>query len=149
MNKLCLLACICCLPLRHIELTSPFGYRIHPITGKYTFHAGIDLRAHDDTVFAVLAGKVEAAGYNPLLGIYIRLAHGDFESTYGHLSQLFVMPGDSVAPGGILGISGATGRVTGGHLHFSVQYHHAYINPLKFLLAIENNLNNNNKETTK
>ncbi len=144
-----MLACLCCLPLRNITLTSPFGYRVHPITGIYTFHAGVDLRAHDDTVFSVLAGKVEATGYNPLLGIYIRLAHGDFESTYGHLSQLFVMPGDSVASGNALGVSGATGRVTGGHLHFSVQYHHRYINPLKFLLAISNNINQQHKENNK
>jgi murein DD-endopeptidase MepM/ murein hydrolase activator NlpD len=140
MNKLIFLALVC-LPLRHVSLTSPYGYRIHPVTGKYSFHAGVDLRAHNDTVYAVLAGKVEDAGYVPLLGIYIRLAHTDFETSYGHLSQIFVLPGDSVSAGFPLGISGATGRVTGEHLHFSVQYRHRYIDPLKFLLAIFNHLN--------
>lgn len=140
MNKLIFMALVC-LPLRHVSLTSPYGYRIHPVTGKYSFHAGVDLRAHGDTVYAVLAGKVEDAGDVPLLGIYIRLAHIDFETSYGHLSQIFVLPGDSVSAGSPLGISGATGRVTGEHLHFSVQYRHRYIDPLKFLLAIFIHLN--------
>ena len=135
-----------CLPLHHISLSSSYGYRLHPITGHYTFHAGVDLRASHDTVFAVLNGVVEGAGYNRLLGVFIRLEHGDFQSCYGHLSQILVLPGDTVNAGDPIAISGATGRVTGPHLHFSIAFHHHSIDPLKFLLNIQN-LNQNNKET--
>jgi murein DD-endopeptidase MepM/ murein hydrolase activator NlpD len=127
------------LPLRHLALTSPFGYRLHPVTGKYCFHSGVDLRAHKDTVFAVLPGTVMETSVNPLLGVYIRLDHGNFRSSYGHLSQIFVLPGDTVAAGAAIGLSGSTGRVTGEHLHFSIQYKHRYINPLAFLYAISTN----------
>jgi len=145
MNRLLLICCVC-LPLRQIQLTSGYGYRIHPITGKYAFHSGIDLRARSDTVFAVMAGTISAVGYDPYLGLFIRLNDGDFGITYGHLSQVFVLPDDSVAACHSLGVTGRTGRVTGEHLHFSVAFHHHPIDPLKFLLDIQN-LNQKNKET--
>ena len=144
MNKL-LLCCLMALPLRHLHLNSAYGYRMHPVTGKYAFHNGIDLRAGRDTVFAVLDGVVSAASYDRLLGIYIRLDHGDFQSTYGHLSQLLVLPGDTVSAGDPIAITGATGRVTGSHLHFSIQFRHRPIDPLRFLIDIQN-LNQTYKE---
>ena len=124
------------LPLKHLALTSAYGNRVHPLTGKYAVHAGVDLRARDDTVFAVLPGCVEAIGFDPLLGIFVRLRHGAFQTVYGHLSQLFVLQGDSVLSMTALGISGSTGRVTGEHLHFAVKFQGNYIDPLAFLLAI-------------
>ena len=139
MNKLWLLCCIC-LPLRHLSLTSGYGYRIHPITGRYCFHSGIDLRASHDTVFAVLPGRVSLSGYDALTGVHIQLASGDFSFLYGHLSQVFVLAGDSVDAGSPLGITGASGRVTGEHLHFSVCYRHKPVNPLLFLRGLTNNL---------
>jgi murein DD-endopeptidase MepM/ murein hydrolase activator NlpD len=132
MNKF-LLIVLCCLPLHHLSLTSGFGYRVHPVTGKYSFHSGIDLKAHSDTVFAVLSGTVNSTGFNPFLGVFIRLAHADFETSYGHLSQIFVLPGDSVSVGDTIGITGATGRVTGEHLHFSVCFKGRPIDPVYFL----------------
>lgn len=124
------------LPLKHLELTSAYGNRVHPLTGKYAFHAGVDLRARDDTVFAVMPGFVEAIGFDPLLGIFVRLRHGEFQTVYGHLSQLFVTQGDSVLYTTALGISGSTGMVTGQHLHFAVKFQGQYFDPLAFLLAI-------------
>ena len=141
MNKFWLI--LACLPLKRTAITSPFGYRIHPVTGKYAFHAGIDLRARSDTVYAILPGTVKAAGYNTFLGVFIRLDHGEFQTAYGHLSQVFVLPGDTVSIGMPIAITGATGRVTGEHLHFSVQLNHQYLNPLKFLYSI---LNQNDNE---
>jgi murein DD-endopeptidase MepM/ murein hydrolase activator NlpD len=135
MNKLWLICCVC-LPLRHLKMTSGYGYRIHPITGEYKFHSGVDLRARNDTVYAVLPGVVSATGYDNLLGIYEKLDHGDFQTTYGHLSEIFVSPGDSVSAATAIGITGSTGRVTGEHLHFSIQYRHSYIDPLAFFYAI-------------
>lgn len=144
-NKL-LWCCLMFLPLKHLHLNSPYGYRMHPLTGKYAFHSGVDLQASHDTVYAVLDGFVAAAGYHRLLGIYIRLDHGEFQSCYGHLSQLLVLPGDTVKAGDPIAITGATGRVTGEHLHFSITFKKHSINPLYFLLQIQN-LNQNNKET--
>jgi murein DD-endopeptidase MepM/ murein hydrolase activator NlpD len=135
MNKLLLICCVC-LPLRHLEITSDYGFRVHPLTGEYRFHAGIDLRAHRDTVYAVLPGTVLATGYNKLLGLYIRVGHGDFQSGYGHLSQIFVLPGDTVLAGSVVGLSGSSGLVTGEHLHFSIQYRNHFIDPLAFLYKI-------------
>jgi murein DD-endopeptidase MepM/ murein hydrolase activator NlpD len=140
MNRLMLLACIVCLPLKQIQLTSGFGYRLHPVTGQYKFHSGIDLRAHRDTVFAVLDGVVSSVAYNSILGVYIKLEHGEFQSSYGHLSEVFVLPGNTVRAGHFLAITGATGRVTGEHLHFGIQFQHQNINPLEFLFRL-NQLN--------
>lgn len=140
------MTCLVCLPLRHLQITSGYGYRVHPLTGKYQFHKGIDLRARSDTVFAVLAGKVDASAYDSLLGFYVRLANGDFETLYGHLSQVFVLAGDSVIAGSALAITGYSGRVTGEHLHFAVSYRHSAIDPLQFLTLLTN-FNQHKKET--
>lgn len=135
-----MLLCIFCLPLQHLKLTSGYGYRLHPITRKYTFHSGIDLRARHDTVYAVMHGRLAFVGYDALTGVKLRLASGDFSFLYGHLSQVFVLPGDYVRPGAPLGITGATGRVTGEHLHFGVTYHGLPVNPLLFLHRLLNNV---------
>ena len=123
-----------CLPLASFKLTSGFGFRTHPVTGiRNSFHAGIDLKANYEPVFAVLSGTVVAVGYNPFLGKYIKLTNGDYTLIYGHLSHLLVKAGDMVSANRVIGLSGATGRVTGGHLHFAVKYKSDYINPLQFL----------------
>jgi murein DD-endopeptidase MepM/ murein hydrolase activator NlpD len=136
--KLLLLTSIVCLPLKSLRTTSPFGYRIHPVTGKYAFHAGVDLKAKHDTVFAIMDGMVKTMGYNKLLGIYVCLDHGCCQSLYGHLSQLLVNQADSVQAGDPIAITGATGRVTGEHLHFSISCGGHPIDPLKFLYQILN-----------
>ena len=105
MNKLWLFCCIC-LPLRHLELTSGYGYRVHPITGRFCFHSGIDLRARHDTVFAVLPGRVSYVGYDSVTGVHIRLSAGDFTFLYGHLSQVFVLAGDSLEAASTIGVTG-------------------------------------------
>lgn len=134
--KMLISFCLVCLPLKHLQINSDFGYRIHPITGNYTMHCGVDLKARHDTVYAILDGLVKSTGYDDGLGINIRLAHGEVESVYGHLSQILVTTADSVVAGEPVGITGATGRVTGEHLHFSICYRHKYINPIKFLYEL-------------
>lgn len=123
------------LPLKSLKVTSRFGNRIHPITGQYCFHDGVDLRAHEDTVYAAIAGRVVGIGYNSLIGIFIKIQNGPLSSIYGHLSRCLIALGDSLLNGVPIAISGATGRVTGEHLHFSIRYYNRYINPLKFLSA--------------
>lgn len=121
------------LPLKHLDLTSGYGYRIHPVTGKPAFHAGVDLRAHHDTVYAIADGMVAATGYQTFLGLYIRLDHNGIQTVYGHLSRIFITTGDTVYSGEAIAISGSTGRVTGGHLHFSVLFQNNPVDPVKFL----------------
>ena len=126
----------CCLPLKHLDLTSGYGYRIHPVTGKPDFHAGVDLRAHHDTVYAVAGGMVAATGYQTFLGLYISLDHDGIQTVYGHLSRVFITTGETVNSGEAIAISGSTGRVTGEHLHFSVLFQNKPVDPLKFLYQL-------------
>lgn len=128
--------CIVCLPLKSLTVTSPFGYRLHPLTGKVEFHCGVDLRAKYDTVYAVLDGVVRSVNRTSKLGIAINLQHGEINTIYGHLSKSLVNQQDSVIAGQAIAISGATGSVTAAHLHFSVRYQNRYINPLNFLYEI-------------
>lgn len=126
-----------CLPLARLQMTSPFGYRVHPVTGLGQFHNGVDLRAHSDTVFSIMDGVVLQTGYDELLGIYIRIAHNDgLQTLYGHLSITLVIAGETVSTGEMIAISGNTGRTTGGHLHFSIIYQQHPIDPLKFLSGL-------------
>jgi murein DD-endopeptidase MepM/ murein hydrolase activator NlpD len=128
-----LLYCLICLPLKNLQLSSGYGYRHHPVTGKFAFHNGVDLRASHDTVFAVMDGPVASVTYDSLTGICIRLDHGTAETLYGHLSHVLVSPGDTVAAGQPIGMTGSTGRVTGEHLHFSVRCGRHFSDPLEFI----------------
>lgn len=125
-----------CLPLANIKLTSGFGYRIHPLLGNLKFHNGIDLSARQANIYSVLHGTVVISSYDNIIGNYVVVNHGLYETTYGHLAVRFVRVGDLVKAGTIIGRSGRTGRVTGGHLHFIVKYKGQSINPLPFLREI-------------
>jgi murein DD-endopeptidase MepM/ murein hydrolase activator NlpD len=130
MKLFSLLLC-CCLPLKNLSVTSPFGYRVHPITLHYAFHSGVDLKAHHDTVSAVFDGTA-SIGYNEYLGLFVAVSSGHLICTYGHLSILLIGAGP-VTSGQPIAITGATGRVTGEHLHFSINYEGHPLDPLKFL----------------
>jgi len=102
-------------------ITSLFGWRIHPITGEYRFHAGTDLGAPLGTpVVAAVSGQVVTADLVGGYGLTVILQHekGTEESLYGHLSEIFVRPGDEVEQGTVIGRVGSTGNSTGPHLHF-------------------------------
>lgn len=121
------------LPLENLKITSGYGYRIHPVTKQQDFHKGVDLAARCDPVLSVLAGTVSETGFNPVLGKYVRIGHGEFQSIYGHLSYILVCKGDTVDAKQPIAITGTTGRVTGEHLHFSIKFRDNHINPLLFL----------------
>jgi murein DD-endopeptidase MepM/ murein hydrolase activator NlpD len=124
------------LPLLHLRVNSPFGIRKHPVTGQPDVHKGVDLAAHCDPVLSVMDGAVSSTGSNPILGSFIRITHGEFQSIYGHLSYILVTPGEPVTAGQFIGITGSTGRVTGEHLHFSIRFKDRYLNPLHFLKSL-------------
>jgi murein DD-endopeptidase MepM/ murein hydrolase activator NlpD len=107
-------------------ITSAFGWRIHPISGESRFHSGTDIGADQGTpVLAAFAGKVQLADFMGGYGLTIVLQHnkGTEETLYGHLSELFVKPGETVKQGEVIGRVGSTGFSTGPHLHFEFRQH--------------------------
>ncbi len=124
------------LPLPQKVLTSPFGYRTSPISGKWKLHAGIDLAAPMGTpVTACKSGTVKTVeNMNVVYGNYIVLDHGNGKtSTYAHLSKIDVRAGAKVSGGDKIGEVGTTGMSTGPHLHFEVRENGNPIDPLKEL----------------
>lgn len=110
-------------PLRSLIITSGAGRRVHPLTGKWTLHQGIDLRAYFESVYAVMDGVVGKAGYDERSGFFIRLIHSpQITSSYAHLSEIKVKEGEAVKAGQVIGISGNSGTSTGPHLHFRIYY---------------------------
>ncbi|MEH1942926.1 MAG: peptidoglycan DD-metalloendopeptidase family protein [Nostoc sp.] len=105
-------------------ITSLFGWRVHPITGNQRFHAGTDLGAPTGTpVLAAAAGQVETANWLGGYGLTVTVNHKSAEQTlYGHMSEIFVQPGQWVQPGTVIGRVGSTGNSTGPHLHFEVRH---------------------------
>ncbi len=102
-------------------ITSVFGWRVHPITGDSRFHAGTDLGAPMGTpVLAAYEGQVAFADFLGGYGLAIAINHnqGTQQTLYGHLSEIFVKPGDVVKQGAAIGRVGSTGASTGPHLHF-------------------------------
>ena len=120
-------------PLRTIKITSPYGYRTDPFTGKRTMHNGIDLAAHNALVYSMLDGTVEKVGYDSRSGNFVTVRHGDFRISYCHLSRIFANQGQSILAGFPIGITGSTGRSTGEHLHITVKYKGKPFNPMMFL----------------
>jgi murein DD-endopeptidase MepM/ murein hydrolase activator NlpD len=104
-------------------ITSVFGWRTHPITGDQRFHSGTDVGAAEGTpVLAAITGQVEVADYVGGYGLTVVLNHNSAQQTlYGHMSQIYVQPGQIVQQGTVIGLVGSTGVSTGPHLHFEVR----------------------------
>ena len=112
-------------PLRvPLVVTSKYGYRPHPVTGRYQFHRGIDFRAATGTrIYASKAGRVIFAGRKRGYGKIVGIEHeNDFTTWYGHLSRIKVKVGQTVNQNKVIGLSGNTGISTGPHLHFEIRY---------------------------
>lgn len=108
------------LPVEQHVISSSFGYRTSPISGKFLFHKGIDLACPEGTnVFACKNGKVFKTGYDNVYGNYIIINHdGNKKSLYAHLSKIETEKGKIVQGGQKIGKAGTTGASTGPHLHF-------------------------------
>lgn len=133
---------VVCSPLSLPRITSPFGMRRHPVTEKKSFHNGVDLTADTPIVMSIYDGKVEQVGDHPFLGRFICIDHRGVHSIYGHLSGWLVVVGDKVRAGQEIAVMGRTGRATGIHLHFSVRIGTRYMDPIKFLLKLQEQLSN-------
>lgn len=122
-------------PLEGGVISSYYGSRVNPVSGGGDWHPGIDIAAEIGTpVYAAAMGTVERAGWNGGYGQYVRLDHGNgYESAYGHMSGIAVIPGQQVRKGEIIGFVGSTGYSTGPHLHFEVFVDGQNIDPLYML----------------
>ncbi len=116
-------------------ITSPFGWRIHPIYHYRSFHTGIDIGVPMGTIVkAARYGKVIYTGYNGAFGLVVIIDHGNSLATmYAHLSRVFVSVGQRVGTLQSIAASGNTGWSTGPHLHFQVDLQGTPVNPLSWL----------------
>ena len=131
------------------RVTSPFGYRIHPITHFRTMHFGVDYgnTPTNNTIVAAAAGKVTFSkstnGYGNTVMIVHSIGGKTFETVYAHLRSIGVRVGQAVKQGERIGVKGSTGNSTGTHLHFEVhvgRWNNKFTNvvdPLSYVLDHE------------
>lgn len=116
-------------------IAAGFGWRSSPWP---EFHQGVDLAASwGTTVHAAAGGTVAAAGWDGGFGIKVDIDHGNgYHTWYAHLSRVLVHPGEVVAKGAPIALSGATGEATGPHLHYQVMYQGRPVDPAPFLYGV-------------
>lgn len=117
-------------------LSSTFGYRVSPFSGRQTFHDGIDIAArYGSSVVATAKGTVVYAGFKAGYGQLVTIDHGyGYITRYGHNSSVAVKVGDKVEKGQIIAKVGSTGQSTGPHVHYEVLVGGIPVNPLKFII---------------
>lgn len=130
-------------PVESNKVTSEFGWRVHPVLKKRSFHTGIDLRAKvGDEVKVTSDGVIEYAGFHKRSGYgnLIIVTHNfGFKTLYGHLDKIKVKTGDIVKQGDLIALSGNSGLSSGPHLHYEVKYINMPLNPINFInWSIEN-----------
>lgn len=124
------------LPLDKSVLTSAFGMRVSPISGKWLFHKGIDMAAPQGTpIFACKSGTVTHVGVmDPTYGNYVIIDHGKgMTSFYAHMKEILVNKNSTVLCGEKIGLVGVTGQVTGPHLHFEIRMNGEAQDPQKYI----------------
>ena len=122
-------------PTSYSRVSSPFGWRVHPVYGDWRFHYGVDLSAPSGTpIVATRAGVVTRAYYSASGGYTVELDHQDgFGSKYLHMTHYIVSDGEYVNAGQVIGYVGSTGTSTGPHLHFSITYNGEHQNPIDYI----------------
>lgn len=124
-------------PIKHGWISSYFGMRTDPFTGRRERHKGMDLAGKEGSdVISVGAGVVTWAGERYGYGNLVEINHGNGYSTrYGHSKKVLVKVGDTVKKGQVLALMGSTGRSTGPHVHFEVRYKGKAVDPKKYIMA--------------
>ncbi len=116
------------------RISSPFGYRIHPILGYSRMHTGVDIPASSGTpVVAAKDGVVIKSTFMSGYGNVIMIDHGDCVTVYAHNSSLKAREGQSVTAGEVVSYVGSTGLSTGPHLHFEVRFNGSPVDPLGYI----------------
>jgi murein DD-endopeptidase MepM/ murein hydrolase activator NlpD len=117
-------------------VSSPFGYRIDPFTGKRTFHRGIDIATNfGNPVVATADGNVIEAAYDKFFGRTVTISHGGgIVTQYCHLDKYIVKAGQRIKRGDLLGYIGKTGKALGPHLHYEVRINDTSVNPYNYIL---------------
>jgi murein DD-endopeptidase MepM/ murein hydrolase activator NlpD len=123
-------------PLKGGYLSSRFGRRMNPFTGRVSQHQGVDYRARTGTpVMTTADGVVTMAKKNGGFGLMVEVNHGNgFKTRYAHLSKLLVKRGSRVKRGEIIGLVGNSGRSTGSHLHYEVIFRKVRRDPLHYII---------------
>ena len=123
------------LPVRQGAITSTYGYRTDPFTGRTAFHAGMDFSGPEgEDIYAVAAGIVSFAGQKSGYGNVIEVTHGDgYITRYAHAQRLAAKEGDMVAKDQVIAYMGSTGRSTGTHLHYEVLVNGKQIDPMTYV----------------
>ncbi len=116
-------------------ITSKFGYRKSPFTGKRTFHSGLDISNKTGTeIISTANGKVSYAAPKAHFGNLVIIDHGYGRVTkYGHLQKILVKPGQTVKRGEVIALLGNTGKSTGPHVHYEVRINGVPANPMKYI----------------
>ena len=119
-------------------MSSPYGERVDPITGKKAWHEGMDFAgAKGSEVIAVANGVVVFAGYRDGYGQMVEISHGkDLRTRYGHHEEVLVHAGQSVKRGDVIALMGNSGRSTGPHVHFEVLKEGRPVNPARYVSAV-------------
>jgi murein DD-endopeptidase MepM/ murein hydrolase activator NlpD len=122
-------------------VSSNAGFRRHPVTGKHSFHSGVDLKANlNDKVYCLLDGIVTRVGWRGNLGVAVEVYHPypNILTICGHLNAYSVRPGEFVQRGRVLGYAGSTGRSTGVHVHYTVKRYDTkeLIDPFAFIKQV-------------
>lgn len=117
-------------------ITSKFGYRASPFTGRKEFHSGLDISNKSGTkIVATANGRVSYASGKRFFGNLVVIDHGHGRITkYAHLKKILVKPGQKVKRGEVIATLGNTGRSTGPHVHYEIQLNGTPVNPLKYFL---------------
>jgi len=111
-----------CVTGKKTYITSPYGWRVHPVLGTKRFHAGIDIGVFSGTsIYALTDGEVIYSGWMSGYGNVVMIEHGSLTSVYGHNSSLVVKVGQKVKGGQLISYSGNTGLSSGPHLHFEMR----------------------------
>lgn len=124
-------------PIADGWISSTFGLRTDPFTGRYAQHQGIDFAAKNGSdVLAVAIGIVTEASERSGYGMLVEINHGNgYATRYGHNQRVLVKVGDKVNKGQRIALMGSTGRSTGPHVHFEVLYNGAVVNPEQYIQA--------------
>ncbi len=128
-----------CTPVNG-KISSPFGYRINPVTKTFSFHSGLDIAADEgEKIKAAYFGRVSRVDYDDISGKYIEITHSDgLVTRYLHCSEIIAEEEMVVRQGETIALVGSTGRSTGPHLHFVIEVDGKKVNPL-YVLDVNDN----------